>query len=130
MAGNQTLQTADFQPIPLDICVTRGDSPIIPFKLTTPAGADIDISGGTFTLTVNTEEDPTDNTNQVFQVTGVLVGGGTTGEFTMQPTTANTGALNPDLDYFYDLRMVLASYGDRTIFKGKWLVDQDINKDA
>lgn len=130
MASSQTLQTADFQPIPLNICVTRGDSPIIPFKLTNSDGSDLDINGGTFTLTVSTEEDPSDNTNQVFQVTGVIVGDGSTGEFTFQPTTTDTGSLDPDTDYFHDVRMVLTGYGDRTIFKGQWQVSQDINKDA
>lgn len=130
MATTQTVQTADFQPIPLDICLTRGDSPVIPFKLSDGDGADLSISGAVITWTVSTEEEPTDNTNQVFQVIGIVVGDGSAGEFTLQPTTGDTGTLDPNTDYFHDIRMVLTGYGDRTIFKGKVPVAQDINKDA
>jgi len=128
MAGNQTLQVADFQPIPLNICVTRGDSPIIPFKLTNADGSNADVSDATFTLTVGNTEDPSDNTGQQFQVVGALVGGGTTGEYTFQPTTSNNN-LDPNLEWFHDIVMVSATYGTRTLFKGQYQVSQDINKD-
>lgn len=126
MASNQTLRTADFAAIPLDICVQRGDSPIIPIRLTS-GGSPINVSGGTFTLTVDANETPTDATGQQFQVAGVIVGDGTTGEVTFQPTSANND-LDPEAEWFHDIDMVLAEFGQRTIFKGKYLVDQDINK--
>lgn len=128
MASNQTLQVADFQPIPLNICVTRGDSPIIPFKLTNADGTDADISDATFTLTVSDTEEPTDATGQQFQVAGVIIGDGTTGEFTFQPSTTNNN-LDPNAEWFHDIDIVSATYGTRTLFKGQYQVSQDINKD-
>lgn len=128
MASTQTLQVADFQPTPLNICVARGDSPIIPFKLTNADGTNADVSTGVFTLTVSNEQDPTDATGQQFQVAGTLVGGGSTGEFTFQPTTSDND-LDPNLDWFHDVLMVHPTYGTRTIFKGQYQVVQDINKD-
>lgn len=128
MASKQTLQTADFQPVPLDICVARGDSPIIPFKLSLGSGGDANVSGGVFTLTVSGDEEPLDNSNQQFQVTGLVVAAGATGEFTFQPTSANN-TLDPNSEWFHDIYMVHPVYGSRTLFKGRYVVSQDINKD-
>ena len=127
MPATKTLQTADFQAIPLDICVQRGDSPIIPVSLSS-GGSPLDTSLGTFTLTVSDTEEPTDATGQQFQVTGVAVGDGSTGQLTFTPTQANND-LDPNLEWFHDIDVLgHPTVGDRTIFKGKYIVAQDINK--
>tara|TARA_Y100000310_G_scaffold316724_1_gene368805 strand:+ start:205 stop:588 length:384 start_codon:yes stop_codon:yes gene_type:complete len=127
MASTQTVQVVDFQPTRLNLCVTRGDSPFIPVSVTS-GGSPLDLAGGTFLLTVSTEEDPADNTNQVFQVTGVVVGDSTNGNLTFQPTETDND-LNPNTEYFYDISAELASIGKRTLFKGKYEIAQDIGKD-
>ena len=108
-------------PYALDICATRGDSTPMTFQMQDAAGNDLTITGRTYIFTVNTEEEPTDSSNEVFNLTGTV----STPNVTFAPTTANMN--QTPADYFYDLQEDNA--GDlRTVAKGKFEIKQDITK--
>lgn len=107
----------------------RGDS--FPLELTIKDKATseaIDISGYTFSLTVDTLTAPPDNTTKVFEVSGVVDGdqATNTGKVSFTPTAENTD-LTPTT-YFYDVQMIDGSGNIRTIAKNKWKISQDITK--
>lgn len=110
-----------------DITWYRGDS--FPIELTIKnkaTRAAIDITGYSFLLTVNTVKDPADETQQIFQVAGVLDDDPTTGKVSFTPTTVDT-----DLDpatYYYDVQMTDADSNVRTVSKYKLKITQDITK--
>ncbi|MDX1526995.1 MAG: hypothetical protein R3337_00120 [Gammaproteobacteria bacterium] len=89
-----------------------------------------DVTGFTFTLTVNSDEDPTTAANQVLQETGVPTDA-TNGIVSFTPvgdmdalTVTPAGA-----DYYYDIEETHTASGrKRTIAKGKFKVLQDITK--
>lgn len=115
---------AFFGPTATDICIVRGDSPVIPIVITDNAGAAIDVTGGTFILTVDPSDEPTDASGNIFSVVGIL-SDPTNGRVTFQPTIANT-AVTPS-GYFYDVEMTLNG-SVRTILKGAFEIQQDISK--
>jgi len=111
-----------------EIAWYRGDS--YPVKLTIKdktTSVEIDLTGYTFLLTVDSDKNPSDTSTKVFEVAGILEDQGTnTGEVTFTPTTSNTD-LSP-LTYYYDIQMTDASGNIRTIAKNKWKITQDITK--
>lgn len=114
-------------PSRINLEITRGDSPVIPFRYTTTSQPNgVDITGYVFTMTVNTEEDPTNTDNQQFQVTGVITTA-SEGRFTMQPTSTNTD-LTVGGSYFFDISFLNGTQKE-TIAKGAIIVLQDIGKD-
>ena len=115
---------AFFGPTIEDICVSRGDSPVIPVTVEDDAGAAINITGGTFLLTVDPSSKPTDASNLVFSVAGVILIA-VDGTLTFSPTTTDTDQVPGT--YFYDVQMILAG-STRTILKGKFEIQQDITK--
>ena len=115
---------AFFGPTPADICVTRGDSPVIPVTVEDDTGAAIDITGGVFTLTVDPSKDPVDASNNVFITAGVI-DVALDGTLTFSPSTTDTDQAAGI--YFYDVQMVLAG-STRTILKGEFEILQDITK--
>lgn len=115
---------AYFGPTLVDICVVRGDSPVIPVSVKDENGVAIDITGGVFTLTIDGEEEPTDALNNVFSVPGVITDA-PGGKVTFTPSTTDTDEGSGG--YFYDIQMVLAG-STRTILKGKFEILQDITK--
>ena len=114
---------AFFGPTQEDIEVVRGDSPVIPLSVTS-GGAPVDITGGTFELAVDTQAKPVDNSTSLFIVSGVIVSG-PAGTVTFQPSSAELN-LEPKT-YYYDIQMLLNG-SKRTLLKGKFIVQQDINK--
>lgn len=118
---------ANFCPVVTDICVARGDSPVMTFQITDPSdGSVVDITGFTFVLTVDPEPFPADAVNNLFQVTAGPIVGGTTGQVQMQPTTVNTN--QPASAYFYDLQMTTLTPSIRTILRGQFQIQQDVTK--
>lgn len=79
-------------------------------------GVAADITGYTFTLTVDTEENPEDpSATQVFEIAGVITSAAD-GEFEFRPSTANM-----TLDagtYYYEVNVNDGSY-DTTIVSGE-----------
>jgi len=111
-----------------DYIVGRGDSRAKGFKLTDESGTAVNITGFTFSLTVNTHRNPDPGVpigTELFTVAGVIISplGGT---FSFAPTAANTDQL-PDT-YFYDIQMTDAGGGIQTIIKGRFVIIQDISK--
>lgn len=113
-----------------DIDWRRGDSFPITLTVNDSDGNPIDLTGYTFKLTVNSEQDPTDTTNQQFQVVGVVDLDQVTnkGKVSFTPTASDT-----DLDkatYFYDVEMTDTSSHIRTIspYKAKFKLNQDQTK--
>lgn len=85
-------------------------------------GAPIDITGWAFALTINTEDNPVDATNQVASVSGVL-------------TDATNGVVSFSIpaglligDMFYDVQSTNTLGHIRTHGKGVLTITQDINK--
>lgn len=114
---------ATFGPTIEDIEVVRGDSPVIPLTVKSN-GVAVDVTGGVFELAVDATQKPVDETTQVMLVTGTVVSG-PAGTVSFQPTS-----LELDLEpktYYYDVQMTLGG-SKRTILKGKFVVQQDINK--
>jgi len=109
-------------PQEINICLTRGDTSSFGFTLLDEDGTAYDPTGSTFVLTVNTESEPTDATNQVFQLTGVL--NSNVVSFAPDATQANQtpGVL------FYDLQETESGGGIFTWAKGEIEWRQDIAK--
>ena len=96
------------------ICWGRGDSNAKGF-----------VTGFSFKLTVNSEKDPTDTTNQQFTIAGTLVDA-VNGQISFAPTITDTD-IAPDT-YFYDIEQIDAGGGKATLIIGKCLIVQDITK--
>ena len=104
---------------------TRGDT-LTPEQITVvdeDTGDALDVTGNTFLLTVNTDANPTDDTDQIFQLVGVLTDP-TNGvvEFTLTDDNAdNIG------NFFFDVQMTSAGKPE-TVMKGRFTMCQDITK--
>lgn len=109
------------------ITMHRGDSyPLQRTLKNNKTQAVIDLTGASFLLTVNKEENPTDDSNQLFQVAGVLNDDPTTGIVYFTPTVENTN--NPAIKYWYDIQYTDAGGNIRTIAKGEFVITQDVTK--
>lgn len=117
---------ANFCPTSENICVSRGDSPVIRFRVTDEDGVLEDITGWSFIFTVNTSPDPADDADQVFQISIPSIGDGTSGIVDIQPSTAQTDE-TPDV-YFYDLQATTPTPSVRTLKAGEFEIRQDITK--
>ncbi len=107
--------------------IYRGDS--YPLELTIKDKATktvIDLTGYSFLMTVDTLQDPPDDSTKVFEITGVLDVDPTTGKVVFTPTALQT-AIDPET-YFYDVQMIDSSSNIRTIVKDKLKILQDITK--
>ena len=102
----------------------RGDTVAIPFEVVDSTGAVEDITGASFKLTVNSEEFPTDISNQVFQSIGTITDAlNGLVDFPVSPTDAdNLG------DFYYDVQMTDASTKLATLAAGRFIMTQDITK--
>lgn len=118
-----------------DICRKRGDTYQQTFQLLVD-GVGHDITGDQLDLAVNSEENPSDTSNQLFLLstttTGITIPAGTTGLFTIETPAAIADAVNyvPGT-YYYDLQWTDDPGGtprERTIMRGKWIIVQDITK--
>ena len=103
----------------------RGDSYPKEFTITDQAtGNPVNLTGFVLTMTVNSDSDPTDNTNEVFTVTGVVTDAAE-GKVTFTPTAENNSI--SAVTYYYDIQMVGGGI-TRTVIKDKYIITQDINK--
>ena len=102
----------------------RGDTAPDRFTITSE-GIPVDITGCTFKLTVNSERDPTDATNQLFTVNGVITSA-PAGNVDFSPTALQTD-IAPGR-YYYDVQMTDATTAIRTVQKGSYRIVQDITK--
>jgi hypothetical protein len=113
----------------IDITYKRGDSRPLVFVLSDKnTGTALDLTGYTApVLAVNSEAAPTDVTNELFKVTGVIDATPTTGRISFTPTTTNSDQ-TPGT-YFYDAQVLDASGNKLTFVEGKFKITQDRAKD-
>ena len=105
----------------------RGDSwPITLLVKDKNTQLPIDLTGCAFTLTVDTEKNPADETTKVFETAGIIDQDPTTGLVAFLPTTLNTD-LTPGT-YYYDVEYVDSFSNVRTILKDKFKILQDVTK--
>lgn len=105
----------------------RGDT--YPLELTIrnkATKAVIPLSGYSFKMTVDTLENPPDDSTKLFEVTGVLDSEPTTGKVSFTPTVENTNQTIGT--YYYDVQMTDPSGHIRTIVKDLFKIVQDITK--
>ena len=109
-----------------DITRKRGDTYAEEKEvISATTGLPMNISGYSFLLTVDPAEKPTDDANNVFQVTGVITDA-TNGLVEFAPSPAQADRY-PGV-YFYDIQMTDGDGRIRTIETGKYTVEQDITK--
>ncbi len=107
------------------ICWGRGDSNAKGFIRQDSAGVAIDVTGFSFKLTVNSEKDPANTTNQQFTIIGVLVDA-VNGQISFAPTTTDTDIVPGT--YFYDIEQTDGGGGVATLIIAKCVIVQDITK--
>lgn len=107
------------------ICWARGDNDARTFTITDGSGNPIDISTWTLQLTVSTERNPDDASEQIFAATGVPVTDGSDGQVSFQPAAGALDSVNPGTA-FYDIARTAPDV--KTLIKGKVEFIQDIGK--
>lgn len=108
-----------------DIERYRGDTAADEWTITDSAGVAIDIAGFSFILSVNSLENPPDNTTELYNVSGTITAA-LSGIVEFSPS-----ALNADQKpavYYYDVQMTDTGGRLKTIDKGKYTYNQDITK--
>lgn len=104
----------------------RGDTAPDKFILVDEDGAAVDISAGySFLFTLNRSENPTDETDQLYQLTGAVTDG-PAGFYEFRPTASNTN-LAPGF-YWYDVQVTDPTGYIKTVEKEPMEVTQDITK--
>jgi len=106
-----------------DIYVVRGDTKTQRITVKDSAGSAIDVTGYSAKLSVNTQDEPTDETNQLFEITGVLTTPAS-GIIDFPLSAANAKQV-PD-EYYYDIQIVTDAGVVCTVAAGRWVVGSDI----
>lgn len=103
----------------------RGDSYPIEVNLTNSNNKPLDVSGYTFTMTVNVKKNPLPGDTALFTVAGTVINA-SAGKIEFTPTSGNTD-LAPG-EYWFDISMSQHPTYKRTIAKDIFQIAQDINK--
>jgi hypothetical protein len=85
----------------------------------------VDVTGGTFRLTVDPEENPVSAANNLFSLTGVILDP-VAGKVSFTPTAAQADQV-PDT-YFFDIQFTDAVGTIETLGKDKYIFTQDVSK--
>ena len=110
-----------------DILWYRGDSYPLTMTIKDKKTKEVvPLTGYSFKLAVDPQQDPVDDSEQIFQVDGVLDGDPTTGRVSFTPTSLQTDFGKGS--YWFGIQMIDASGNVKTIAKYKWKQSQDINK--
>ena len=110
----------------IDLNRTRGDDHPFRFQLfqadeITPGI----ITGFTFLMTADPNDEPTDNSNNFWQLTGT-VDDGALGKFSFNPSISQ---MDLTIDtHFYDVQLIDGGSFKRTPIRGKLIIEQDITK--
>jgi hypothetical protein len=103
----------------------RGDTKSINMTLTDKDGVAIPITGYTgFLLSVNTEEDPLDATNEVFQLIGTITDG-VNGKVSFPITVGDSDNVG---EFFYDAQYIDTNSEKFTFIRGSYIMGQDRTK--
>jgi hypothetical protein len=103
----------------------RGDTYPYKIQIVEKISCDpIDVTGFSFLLTVDPSAAPVDDTNNLFQISGVIIDSvnGIVGFSPNETQADNVG------NYYYDIQMTDADLAKRTIDDGKFVLKQDITK--
>lgn len=105
---------------------TRGDT--YPFTVTfrDSSGVAVDLTGASFILTVNAEEDPTALQAPLFALAGTI-NAPTTGVVEFEMTESAADNVGP---FYYDIQMTDAQGYIRTMMRGPFIMEQDITKNS
>lgn len=106
-----------------NIFVVRGDTKTQRMIVKDSDGAVVDVTGYSAKLSVNTEPNPADETNELFELTGVLTDA-VNGVIDFTPT-ALQAKQTPDV-YFYDIQITTDVSVVCTVASGKWTVGADV----
>lgn len=111
-----------FGPIKQDIALTRGDSPRIRLPI-----KNVDLAGASFRMTVDPEENPANDTANVFSIGHETIDANGTdgGTVSFRPSTTDLGTAGA---FFYDIQGTFADGQIVTTHKGKFTVLGDITK--
>ena len=106
----------------------RGDTKPILFQLWEDQENELplDIDGFTFTFTVDPSERPIDDSNNLFQLVGSIIGAPADGKVMFYPSEVNTDL--PPRTYYYDFEVVDAEGYIDTPVLAKFKIYQDITK--
>ncbi len=107
-----------------DFCRKRGDDYTFILTIKDSAGVVIDITGFSFLLTIDPAQFPTGNSNNIAQLTGIIVSG-SAGTVRFEPTSASVVSLG---NFYYDVQQTDGAGKVRTILIGRWDIEQDITK--
>jgi hypothetical protein len=113
----------DFGRLEQDIYVVRGDTKTQRIIVKTGAGAVKDITGYSGKLSVNPSNEPSDETEELFEVTGILTDA-PNGVMDFVLSAAN--AKQPPETYYYDIQITTDTGVVCTLAAGKWVVGADI----
>lgn len=108
-----------------DIERYRGDTAADEWTITNSSGVAIDLAGFSFILSVNSLENPPDNTTELYNISGTITDA-INGVVEFAPS-----ALNVDQKshvYYYDVQMTDTGGRIKTIDKGTYTYTQDITK--
>ena len=104
---------------------SRGDTVADKVTVTDSAGVVVNIAGFSFLLTVNKLKEPTDTSQQLFQVTGTITDA-PNGKVEFSPTALQTNQTPGK--YYYDVQMTDGAGKIQTILFGRYTIRQDITK--
>ena len=106
----------------------RGDTTPHVFTVQDSDGVAVDVSTWTnFVMTINSELDPSDTTNQLVTFTGSFQTDGTDGKVEFTPADTAAADQVPG-NYFYDAQALDGSARVVTLAKNKYTFHQDIGK--
>jgi hypothetical protein len=118
-----TVTRLNLCPEELALCLVRGDTTPFSFQMFDSLGAPIDPAGSTWTLSVDTQAAPPDDTGQLMQLDGAISG------LTVTFYPANDLAWPLDAGiYFYDLQQIDGSGQICTRAAGEFEVVPDITR--
>lgn len=104
---------------------TRGDTAPDIFTLTRKQDlAPANLAGCSAVLTLDSRENPTDSSTQVYQLVGVIPDP-LTGEIKFSPTATQADKLG---HFFFDVQITDATGAVLTVAKGRYVFKQDISK--
>lgn len=114
---------SDCHVLQQDICVKRGDRRTQRFRLMSN-GVPVDVAGLSAKLSVNPNKTPDDESEQLFEITGIQSSPTTLGYFDFTPSAPQ--ALQEPDTYFYDVQVTDSFSKPVTIAEGQWMVEADI----
>lgn len=107
--------------------VIRGDTRVVNLTFLESDGTTpIDLTGGTVYFTVNTSDNPLDDTSVAFQKTTTTFTSATTGQHTFTLTHADTN-IDP-ASYWYDAQFKDSLGNYLSSYRGKFIVQSDITR--